>query len=244
MRKYIAIPVLFVMSLAIILSATGCTSAGKTTAASSAAATTTTNNKALTTTTSAVKTTTTTTSNATGGTIADILAKAASVTSMQFDMVQTNSLVGVQGGNGTVTTHVWVSHHKVKMDTNQGGQEVIQLYDYDAHVMYSYIPAQNAATKTTIDPATIYDNPNDILQYNPTTAGTDTINGNLCQIIQYVNQGTTIKIWLWEAKGLVLKEEATNPAAGSYTIVNQNYDFSVIPDSTFVLPAGVTVNGN
>jgi hypothetical protein len=130
------------------------------------------------------------------------------------------------------------------MDTNQSGQEVIQLYDYDAHVMYSYIPAQNAATKTTIDPTTVYDDPNDILQYTPTTAGTDTINGNLCQIIQYVNQGTTIKIWLWEAKGLVLKEEATNPAAGSYTIVNQNYDFSAIPDSTFALPAGVTVNGN
>jgi hypothetical protein len=49
---------------------------------------------------------------------------------------------------------------------------------------------------------------------------------------------------LWEAKCLVLKEKATNPAADSYTIVNQNYDFSAIPDSTFVLPAGVTVNGS
>jgi len=243
MKKCIGITALIIISIAIIAATAGCASGGTTTSTPPAAATTTANNKSLATTTSAVKTTTTT-ADATGGTIAAILARAASITSMQFDMVQTNSLVGVQGGNGTVTTHVWVSGHKVKMDTNQSGQEVIQLYDYDAHVMYSYIPAQNAATKTTIDPTTVYDDPNDILQYTPTTAGTDTINGNLCQIIQYVNQGTTIKIWLWEAKGLVLKEEATNPAAGSYTIVNQNYDFSAIPDSTFALPAGVTVNGN
>jgi hypothetical protein len=243
MKKLIAMPVLFVMALVILSSAAACASAGTTAAKTTVTATTTANNKSLTTITSAVKTTTTA-AGVSGGTIADILAKAAFVTSMQFDMVQTNSLVGVQGGNGTVTTHVWVSRNKVKMDTNQGGQEIIQLYDYNAHVMYSYTPAQNAATKTTIDPTTVYDDPNAILQYDPTTAGTDTINGNLCQIIQYVNQGTTIKIWLWEAKGLVLKEEATNPAAGSYTIVNQNYDFSAIPDSTFVLPAGVTVNGN
>jgi hypothetical protein len=242
MKKYVAIPLLLVMSLAIISSAAACASAGTTTK-SAAATTSTVTNKNLATSTSAAKTSTTT-SSATGGTIADILAKASSIASMQFDMVQTNSLVGVSGGNGTVTTHVWVSRNKVKMDTNQGGQETIQLYDYNAHVMYSYIPAQNAATKTTIDPTTVYGDPNAILQYNPTTAGTDTINGNLCQIIQYDNSGTTIKIWLWEAKGLVLKEEATNPAAGSYTIVNQNYDFSSIPDSTFVLPAGVTVNGN
>jgi hypothetical protein len=71
---------------------------------SSAAATTTANNKSLATAPSAAKTTTT--AGATGGTIANILARAASVTSMQFDMVQTNSLVGVQGGNGTVATHV------------------------------------------------------------------------------------------------------------------------------------------
>jgi hypothetical protein len=57
------------------------------------------------------------------------------------------------------------------MDTNQSG--------YDAHVMYSYVPAHNAATKTTIDPTTVYDDPNYTLQYNSTTAGTDTINGNL-----------------------------------------------------------------
>ena len=140
MNKYIGIAALFIISIAITAAAAGCASGGTTSATSPAAATTTANNKALTATTSAVKTSTTTTANASGGTIADILAKASSVTSMQFDMVQTNSLVGVQGGNGTVTTHVWVSGHKVKMDTNQGGQEIIQLYDYDAHVMYSYVP--------------------------------------------------------------------------------------------------------
>jgi hypothetical protein len=243
MKKYISILVLLVMSLAILSSAAACASAGTTTAASAATTTAAVTNKSLATTTSAAKTTTTT-SNATGGTISDILARASSISSMQFDMVQTNSLVGVSGGNGTVTTHVWVSHNKVKMDTNQSGQEIIQLYDYSTGVMYSYSPAQNAATKSTITGTSSYGDPNAILQYNPTTAGTDTINGNLCQIIQYDNSGTTIKIWLWEAKGLVLKEVATNPAAGSYTIVNQNYDFSAIPDSTFALPAGVTVNGN
>ena len=244
MKKYIGITALIIISIAIIAATAGCASGGTTTATSSTAATAAANNKALTTTTSAVKISTTTTAGATGGTIAEILARAASITSMQFDMVQTNSLVGVQGGNGTVTTHVWVSGNKVKMDANQNGQEIIQLYDYDAGVMYSYSPAQNAATKSTITGTSSYGDPNAILQYNPTTAGTDTINGNLCQIIQYINQGTTFKIWLWEAKGLVLQEEATNPAAGSYTIANQNYDFSAIPDSTFALPAGVTVNGN
>ena len=208
---------------------------GTTTAQSTAAAAT-----------SGTKTTAATTAVKSGGALADILGRATSISSWQCDMVQTMAVTTTlpSAANGTTTTHIWVSHNKMKLDANVQGQEMIQIIDFDAKTDYLYYPAQNMANKGTIDPSTksIMGDPNSILQYNPVVLGTETISGNLCQIIQYTNNGTTTKIWIWEAKGLAMKAAMTS-AQGSYTIDYKNYNFSAIPDSTFVLPAGVKIVG-
>lgn len=76
--------------------------------------------------------------------------------------------------------------------------------------------------------------------YNPKATGTETIDGIVCQIYEYSFSGDTVKMWLWKDKGLPVKMVMT-AATGTTTIEYKNYDFSDIPDSMFVLPAGVTI---
>jgi hypothetical protein len=237
MNKNIGTIAIITVLIGVMLSMVGCSSgstAGTTTTQSTATAKTT-----------DTKTTATTTSGKSGGALADMLGKAASISYWQCDLVQTMAATTTApAANGTTTTHIWVSHNKMKMDTKMQGQEIIQIIDTDAKTDYLYCPAQNMATKGTMDPSsqsTIGD-PNSILQYNPTVIGAETINGNLCEIIQYTSNGTTTKLWIWEAKGLGIRAEMTS-AQGSYTIDYKNYDFSAIPDSTFTLPTGVKING-
>jgi hypothetical protein len=190
------------------------------------------------------------TSNESGGSLTDILGRSASIPGWQCDVVETAALTaatsanGTTPFNGTITYHLWVSGNKEKIDITVQGEETIRLLDFDTRTDIEYSPAQNTATEYKMDPSSqfIARDPNSILQYNPAVVGTETINGNLCEIIQYTNNGTTAKIWLWEAKGLALRTIMTS-SQGSYTLDCKNYDFSAIPDSTFILPTSVKITG-
>jgi hypothetical protein len=184
------------------------------------------------------------TSNESGGSLTDILGRSASIPYWQCDVVETTALTAAPSANGTTTYHWWVKGNKEKIDITVQGKETIQLIDFDTLTDIEYSPAQNTATESKIDPSSqsTARDPNSILQYNPAVVGTETINGNLCEIIQYTNNGTTTKIWLWEAKGLALRTIMTS-SQGSYTLDCKNYDFSAIPDSTFILPTNVKITG-
>jgi outer membrane lipoprotein-sorting protein len=51
----------------------------------------------------------------------------------------------------------------------------------------------------------------------------------------------SVKMWLWEEKGLPLKMEMTAPSGEKTTIEYSNIDLSNIPDSMFEIPAGTTI---
>jgi len=155
---------------------------------------------------------------------------------MKYDMVTTTP------DNQTATSTMWVKKTQMRMESTQQGQSIVVLINGDTKIMYMYMPAQNMALKEDYGqaPKSASDTANSILQNTPTVIGTETLDGKLCTVIQYTVNGATTKEWIWQAKGLPVRMQITT-SQGTTTTDFKNYDFSDIPDSTFVLPAGVQI---
>jgi hypothetical protein len=179
------------------------------------------------------------TTAASGSGLAALLSKSANV-AMKFDMVTTGS---VSGTPIEMTATVWQKGGKMKMESIISGMETTTYINTADQSAIVYMPAQNMAIKTSVAQAGISQEDSDIssiMKYNPTEAGTETLDGKLCTIITYTTPEGASKTWIWQEKGLPLKEEV-DTAQGKAVITFQNYDFSAIADSEFDLPAGVQV---
>ena len=105
--------------------------------------------------------------------------------------------------------------------------------------MYMYIPAQNMAMKMDISQAGASPTEN-IAQYNPVVIGTETLDGEVCLVVEYTAAGIKTKSWIWKEKGFPIRMETAGPQ-GSSVIEFKNIEFVDIPDSMFQLPAGVQI---
>jgi outer membrane lipoprotein-sorting protein len=219
-------------------SAAATTSTAKTSAAATTAASTTKTSVAATSAavTSTAKTSTTAATSQAGGNLAGILGQVFGIASMKYDMVTTTP------DNQSSTTTMYVKKNQARMESTQQGQQIVILINSDTKTMYMYMPAQNMALKQDFGqaPKSASDNSNSVLQNSPTVVGTETLDAKLCTVIQYTANGSTTKEWIWQAKGLPVRMQVTS-SQGTTTTDFKNYDFSDIPDSTFVLPAGVTI---
>jgi outer membrane lipoprotein-sorting protein len=168
--------------------------------------------------------------------LAGILGQVSGIASMKYDMVTTTP------DNQSSTTTMYVKKNQARMESTQQGQQIVILINSDTKTMYMYMPAQNMALKQDFGqaPKSASDNSNSVLQNSPTVVGTETLDAKLCTVIQYTANGSTTKEWIWQAKGLPVRMQVTS-SQGTTTTDFKNYDFSDIPDSTFVLPAGVTI---
>ena len=220
---------------------------GAATAPSSSQTTSTSSSTAVATSKSAAATTAATTSkSATGtnpattpgatstGSVADLFGRAAGIASMKYDMVTTGA------DNSVMNSTAFLKKNKMRIESVVQGQNMVTLIDGDAKTMYVYTPSQNTAIKMDFSQAP--QSPiGSVSQYNPVIVGSETLDGKLCQIIQYTANGVVTKEWVWDAKGLPVRVQATS-SAGISTTDFKNYDFSDIPDSMFVLPAGVQIS--
>ena len=122
------------------------------------------------------------------------------------------------------------------------GITTVSIIDQDAKTMYTYMPAQNMAMKTSLDQAQepAAAEAASMADYNPKTVGTESIDGKTCLVVEYTAEQTTTKMWIWKDRGLPVKMEMT-ATEGKTTIEYKNYDFSDIPDSMFELPSGVQI---
>jgi hypothetical protein len=182
--------------------------------------------------------TTTTSTTAAGNSVSDILGKGMKIDSIRYDLSITTS-------GQTTTVTIYQKKNKMREEITVEGIAVAVLIDADAQTMYTYMPAQNMAVKMTYDSSAIipgiWETSNPIMNYNPTIVGTESIDGKSCTVITWNIPGTgSMKEWVWTDKGFPLKMEMTT-SAGTNTIEYRNVDFSDIPDSTFELPAGVTI---
>jgi len=150
------------------------------------------------------------------GSLIDILGLGKGVTSIKFDLVMTMT------GQDPITMTVWQKPQKMREDMTMVGVTVSILFDIPNKVMYTYMPDQNMATKSKLDASMLPESPiestGDIMDYDPNVIGTETIDGKVCKVIGYDEAGTgSVKMWIWEEKGLPLKMEMT--ASGQTTII-------------------------
>jgi outer membrane lipoprotein-sorting protein len=173
-------------------------------------------------------------SPAAGGALSDILGRAAGIPSMKYDIITT--VKGVP-----TTAKMWAKNKSLRMEATEQGQNIVMLVNGDTNTVYMYSPAENTAFKMDFGqaPESASDS-SSILKYNPTVVGTETLDGKVCEVIQYDENGVTTKTWIWQEKGLPVRVEA-NTAEGNSITDFKNYDFSDIPDSQFELSAGVKI---
>ncbi|MCJ7523450.1 MAG: outer membrane lipoprotein-sorting protein, partial [Dehalococcoidia bacterium] len=147
-----------------------------------------------------------------------------------------------QAGNPSLTMKVWVEDNKRRYEFSQGRQEVIQLVDYDARIMYIYFPDQNMAYRTDFNqaPQRPIEESESLQQIQPTILGTETIDGKDCLVIEWANENTVSKSWVWQDRKFPIRMEQVTPQ-GTTLMEWRNIQFGDISDSMFQLPPGVDI---
>ncbi len=173
---------------------------------------------------------------ATGDTLADLLAQGQNIGSVKYDMVVTAP------GQDTMTTKVWLKGENMKFESELEGETSITIIDGEEEVMYMYLPDENMAYKMDMSnaPESAVEETEDILDYDYTIIGTETVDGKSCLVVEWTVEGFTSKMWVWKDKGFPIKIE-TVTSEGKMTIEYKNIQFVNISDSEFELPAGVQI---
>ncbi len=181
-------------------------------------------------------TTQTPTAPSIGESLGDIFGKSKGITSVKYDMMTTSP------GEPTITQNIWLKGNNMRTEMTMEGQKMITIMNGDKQELYMYYPGENMAMKMDFSqaPESAIEETSSIGQYNPTVIGTETIDGKLCTVVEYVDPEGKVKTWLWQEHGLLIRMEMTTPE-GILRTEMKNIEFGDIPDSMFELPAGVEI---
>ncbi len=167
----------------------------------------------------------------------EILGLSSSITAIKYDML-------VSGQGVAATTKVWAKKNRMRTEITQQGTNVVTFIDADAKTVYVYMAAQNLAMKMPFDPAQVPKNPAEdarsIANSNARILGTETIDSKACSVIEFTSPQGSVKAWIWQDRGIPIRMEVTS-SAGKTMVEYKNIDFADIPDSMFVLPAGIQI---
>lgn len=170
-----------------------------------------------------------------------ILEKALIIESITYEVQIATPLLDT-----TTTIHVWQKTPYLKeQETTIAGNiptnyTIIKrpegLYRYN-EALQAYVPDPQAI----IPHRSIQEIATDLLTNQTLTLlGTETIDGKTTTLLQYTpsetGNSTTMKLWIWDEKGVPLKaEQVTTYEETSITTeyTYRNYSFEEIPDSTF-----------
>lgn len=170
--------------------------------------------------------------------LADIFAKAKEIASYKYDMVTTAP------GETAETLKMWWKGTKTRMEGTFDGKNMVYLLDLDEQLAYIYLPTENTAMQMNLSSAqeAVGESPTErsgtIMDYNPVTLGSETLDGKECLIIEYTTETGQTKMWVWTKYGLPIKTESTT-SEGTYLTELKNIEIGGISDSIFELPAGV-----
>jgi hypothetical protein len=173
--------------------------------------------------------------------LSDVFGGGKNLGDVQFDAVTTSPQLPQATTEKMYYKNYGVANQmKLRMEMSQEGTTTIDLVDYSAQTMYMWMKEENIAYKMDMSQAPSSSPTPNGDQIHPTHVGTATIDGHPCDIWQWTDQGTTEKMWIWTAKSFPVKMEITM-SSGTSTMEYKNINFGNIPDSTFQLPASVTV---
>jgi len=180
-----------------------------------------------------------------GTSLSDLLERAKGSTSATYDLVISG------GGMGTMTSKVWSTETKERVDSTIMGKKSITIIDKEEMVMYMYDPDLNTAIRMDLgagDTGGAQSFTEIMEEYNPTVIGTETIDGKKCTIIEYKSTvgdaSVTQKVWIWERYGAPIRVDMVSTVGGTpvTTVMEmKNIEFGPIDDSVFKLPAGVKI---
>jgi hypothetical protein len=176
--------------------------------------------------------------------IQTILAKAETIESMYYEITASIGISEIE--IQTITTKIWqkTPYLKEEITIVEDGITKTILVIQRPEGTYTYNTKQGKYVPTTN--VTTFQQPNseiikDLLNNQTlTNLGTETIDGKKTTIIQYTQlqsgNNMTIKMWIWNEKGVPLKTLSTITMQKTTRAINSrynNYSFSDIPDSTF-----------
>ncbi len=185
----------------------------------------------------AVKPTTEPTTPTAGGGDSDVvklLKKGEGVKCFEADMVISNP------GQPEMTATIWKNNQKYRMEMQMQDGSSISLVDVEAGVAYVYNSFQDQWMKVQFDEKMTYQTGEEILECDPKIVGSETMDGKACTVVEYACEGIKSKVWIWNDKGLPVKEEVDDPD-GKTVVTFKNFDFNCAASSLFELPAGANV---
>lgn len=177
--------------------------------------------------------------------IQDILAKAAGVGPVYYEIIGTTSTTaGGYSFNSSYTSKVWQKMPYMKMETTGGGITQIMVFRSDGSYIYNnqtqnytkFLPPNNQTQQKFFEQQA-----NEMMESQTLQVlGTDTIDGKAVTIVEYsyTASGITMspKLWIWNEKGIPLKMEMKSTTMGinmTMTMEYKNFAFGDIPDNTF-----------
>lgn len=173
--------------------------------------------------------------------ISGLIAQGQKITELSYEMVMI-------GGGLSSESQVWFKEKRMKADTVFNGQRLISLFDYTKDEVISYLPGDQAATKTKLaeyqgqDSMTPLSYTLDLDKADFRPLGKETVNGMECQVINIISVDGSYKEWLSIDHGLVVKVEGDFGGQGM-TIEFKNIKAGPgsVPENTFDLPKGIEV---
>ena len=172
--------------------------------------------------------------------LTEILGGVKGITSLKYDMVATSPEGKV------MTTKMWRKGNKTRTEGTFEEKSMVYLVDVDKQLAYMYFPSENTAMKISLSKVqeTAGESPTEqsesIVEHNPVTLGTETLDGKSCLVIEYTTETGKVKMWIWKKYGLPIRTESTM-AEGTSVVELKNIDFGSISDSMFELPTGVQI---
>ncbi len=165
----------------------------------------------------------------------DILAEVKKVRSLSYNFTETEEGKVVSG-------KIYQKEDKIRMEVEEGGEQVVTLLNIDEKSAYTYFPSENIALEIEFDEASdaldrsVKEQALAVFDHDLEVTGKEEVGGKETVVIEYTAERENVKMWIWKEYGLPVKVET---GLRERKIEIREVDFNYISDDMFNLPPDV-----